>query len=308
MTETTLEFVVETRDRLDKLVLDVLPDYSRTQVQALIGEGRVLVNGEPSKPGVKLKGGETVLITIPVEEAGEDFIVPEDIPLKILYEDDVIAVIDKPAGMVVHPGVGNDSGTLANALLARYPELVDMQDDEDAEGRLGIVHRLDKETSGLIVIARNIDALRHLMTQFRERTVDKYYLALVEKAPRTPNGIIDAPIGRDPKQRKRMSVVRGGKPATTEFEVIDDDFRDNRALLRLKLLTGRTHQIRVHLAYINAPIVGDQVYGYRKQRVKMKRNFLHAAEIRFDHPVTGERLTFTSELPAGLKNIMDKLR
>lgn len=299
---------VNAGERLDKIVAARLPDLSRTQVQALIADGAVLVDGEPSKPGVKMKGGETVRIVLTIEPPEEDVIEPEEIALNIIYEDDDIAVIDKPAGMVIHPGVGNPRGTLVNALLARYPELVDMQDDEDAEGRMGIVHRLDKETSGLVVVARHIDALHNLMAQFRERTVDKYYLALVENTPKTHVGLIDAPIGRDPRQRKRMSVLRSGKAAQTEFEVIDSQFRDNRALLRLKILTGRTHQIRVHLAYINCPIVGDRVYGYRKQRVKLKRNFLHAAELHFDHPRTGERMTFTSELPVGLANVMEKLR
>jgi 23S rRNA pseudouridine1911/1915/1917 synthase len=210
--------------------------------------------------------------------------------------------------MVVHPGVAQERGTLVNALLARYPEMVDMQDDPRAEGRMGIVHRLDKETSGLLVTARHIDALADLMAQFKARTTEKIYIAMLEKIPETGKGIVDAPIGRDPKQRKRMSVVRGGKPAITEYEVIDDQFRDGRCLVRIKLQTGRTHQIRVHMAFLGCPVVGDTVYGYRRQRTSMKRHFLHAAELSFDHPRSGERMHFTSALPAGLQNLIDKLR
>ncbi|MEL7434376.1 MAG: RluA family pseudouridine synthase, partial [Chloroflexota bacterium] len=168
--------------------------------------------------------------------------------------------------------------------------------------------RLDKDTSGLIVIAKNIDALVHLMGQFKERTTDKTYLAMVERLPKTMMGRIDAPIGRDPKQRKRMGVVNGGKDAVTEFEVVDTEFRDGRALVRIKIETGRTHQIRVHMAFVGAPIIGDTVYGFNRQRIGLKRNFLHAHELAFDHPTTGERMTFTSALPAGLQNTLDKLR
>lgn len=302
-----IEFTVErSGQRLDKALLDWLPDYSRTQIQELIGQGHVKVSGQAAKPGNKLKGGERITITLPPEP--ETTIEPQDIPLNIRYEDKHIAVIEKAAGMVVHPGIAQEDGTLVNALLARYPELVDMQDDPVAEGRMGIVHRLDKDTSGLLVIARRIDPLTHLMRQFRERTVEKVYLALLERTPKTNQGIIDAPIGRDFKQRKRMGVRADGKSAQTEFEVIDSQFRDGRCLVRILIHTGRTHQIRVHMAFIGCPIVGDTVYGFKKQRVGLKRNFLHAAELAFDHPVTGERLRFTSELPKNLQNVMDKLR
>jgi 23S rRNA pseudouridine1911/1915/1917 synthase len=176
------------------------------------------------------------------------------------------------------------------------------------EKRMGIVHRLDKDTSGLLVIARTDAVRRKLAAQFQERTVEKIYLALLERTPQTRTGRIEAPIARDPQQRKRMAVVRGGRPAISEYTVIDDDFTEGQALVRIRLLTGRTHQIRVHMAFIGCPIVGDSVYGFRKQRVKLKRHFLHAAELTFDHPTTGERLHFTSPLPAGLQNVMEKLR
>ena len=223
----------------------------------------------------------------------------------MIYEDDDLAVIDKPAGMIVHPGDQNETGTLVSAALYRWPQIAAMNIEEK---RAGIVHRLDKDTSGLIVIAKNDRARRNLIDQFQARTVEKTYLALLEKRPDTITGRIEAPIARDPQQRKRMAVLRGGKPAVTEFSVIEDQFRDDQALVKVRLLTGRTHQIRVHMAFIGCPVVGDRVYGYRKQRLGLKRQFLHAAELSFDHPVTGERLHFESPLPSGLLNILEKLR
>ncbi len=307
MPEQTLTLSAdEPGQRLDKFLLAQLPGYSRAQAQALIRSGCVLVDGAARKTGYKFKGGEQVQVRIPPRE--ERSVEPEDIPLDIVYEDAQLAVINKAAGMVTHPGPGNESGTLVNALLARYPELADMMDDPQAQDRLGIVHRLDRGTSGLLVAARDKPSLLALMRQFQERSVDKVYLALLEQRPKSNTGLIDAPIARDPRQRKRMAVQRSGKPAQTEFEVLDDDFQGDRALVRLKLLTGRTHQIRVHMAFIGCPLVGDSVYGRRKQRVRLKRQFLHARELAFDHPVTGERLSFVSELPVGLRAVMDKLR
>jgi len=309
----SFEFEVAASDageRLDKLVLAALSDLTRAQVQTLIKEGRVTVDGRPIKAGVKLRGGEQIRIALLSDETTEeaDAIAPEAIDLKILYEDDDLVVLEKPAGLTVHPGVGNEQGTLANALLARYPELAEMQGAPEAEGRMGIVHRLDKDTSGLMVAARNLETLRALMNQFRERSVEKQYIALLERRPKTERGVIDAPIARDPRQRKRMAVVQGGRPAVTDFEIIDDNFLEDRALVRLTLHTGRTHQIRVHMAFIGCPVVGDRVYGFRKQRLSLKRQFLHAALLAFTHPRSGERLKFESPLPPGLQNILDKLR
>lgn len=292
--------------RLDLFVLEHLEGMSRAQAQKLIRAGRVLVDGRVEKAGFRFKGGERVEINIPPSE--EVSVEPEDIELEIVYEDEHLAVINKAAGMVVHPGAGNRGGTLVNALLARYPELAEMMDDPETGDRLGIAHRLDRGTSGLMVIAREKTTLMALMRQFRERSVDKRYLALLEKRPESNTGLVDAPIARHPRQRKRMSVQRRGKPAQTEFEVLDDDFQGDRALVQLKLLTGRTHQIRVHMAFIGCPVVGDAVYGYRKQRVRLKRQFLHASELAFDHPATGERMRFESELPVGLRAVMEKLR
>ncbi|MDQ7027894.1 MAG: RluA family pseudouridine synthase [Anaerolineae bacterium] len=302
-----MEFTIQNAgERLDKILVARLPDFSRAQIQHMISNGLVKVDGQSAKSGHKMKGGERVVVDIPPNE--EQIIAPEDIPLMVVYEDDDIAVIDKGADMVVHPGIGQESGTLVNALLAHYPQIIDMQDDPRAEGRMGIVHRLDKDTSGLIVTAKHITALENLMTQFQVRNVEKTYLALLERTPKTDKGIIEAPIGRDPKQRKRMAVVKEGKHALSEYEIIDLQFRDGRCLVKIKIHTGRTHQIRVHMAFIGCPIIGDTVYGYNRQRVGLKRNFLHASELSFDHPTTGERQHFQSELPIGLQNVMGKLR
>jgi 23S rRNA pseudouridine1911/1915/1917 synthase len=298
-----IEFTAPSGERLDKaIVAHVGEALSRAQIQALIKEGQVTVNGEQVKAGSRLKGGETIHVTIPPKR--QETIEPEAIPLDVIYEDSEIAVIDKPAGLIVHPGVANEKGTLVHALLARWPEIARMNIEDK---RMGIVHRLDKDTSGLMVIARNDAVRRKLAAQFQERTVEKAYLALLERTPQTRTGRIEAPIARDPQQRKRMAVVRGGRPAITEYVVIDDDFKEGQALVRIRLLTGRTHQIRVHMAFIGCPIVGDRVYGFRKQRVTLKRHFLHAAELAFDHPTTGERLHFTSPMPAGLANVLEKL-
>jgi 23S rRNA pseudouridine1911/1915/1917 synthase len=306
MTEQQVEFKATTPgERLDKLIVAEIGDgLSRAQIQTLIKDGLVTVDGAAVKPGVKLKGGELISLTIPAR-GDNDVVKPEAIPLRVLFEDKDIAVIDKPAGMTVHPGVGNETGTLVSAMLAHWPEIAKMNTNEK---RAGIVHRLDKDTSGLMVIAKNDVSRRRLMEQFQSRTVEKTYLALLEKAPPTQIGRVEAPIARDPNQRKRMAVVRGGKPAISEYRVIESEFSGDQALVRVNLLTGRTHQIRVHMAFIDAPIVGDSVYGFRKQRVKLKRHFLHAAELAFDHPRTGERLRFESPLPPGLANVLEKLR
>lgn len=306
MTEERIEFTApDAGERVDKTIMTHIGDrLSRAQLQALMTEGRVTVDEKIVKPGIKLKGGEVIVLHIPQREEPEA-VEPEDIELNVLYEDDDLAVIDKPAGMTVHPGVNNEKGTLVSAIMSRWPQIMAMNVEEK---RAGIVHRLDKDTSGLIVIAKNDRARRRLSAQFQDRTVEKTYLALVERRPQTTVGRIEAPIARDPQQRKRMAVVRGGKPAISEFEVIEDDFVGEQALLRVKIQTGRTHQIRVHLAFIGAPVVGDSVYGFRKQRVRLKRHFLHAAELHFDHPTSGERLHFEAPLPVGLQNILEKLR
>lgn len=287
--------------RLDKVLAARFEEFSRTQIQQLIKDEDVLVNDKPSKPSYKLEPGDTVWIKLPLPDE-EYEIIPEDIPLDVLFEDEHIAVINKPAGMVVHPGHGNTEGTLVHALMARYDSLPFLEDDP---ARAGIVHRLDKDTSGVLVVALNDASRDDLLAQFKDRTIEKHYLALTDGHPPNDRGIIDAPIGRDPKQRKRMAVLREGRDAVTEFSV--RTLYKDHALLDVHPVTGRTHQIRVHLAFINCPVVGDTVYGYRKQRINMKRLFLHAYRITLDHPATGERLTVEAPLPVGLQDILYKL-
>jgi 23S rRNA pseudouridine1911/1915/1917 synthase len=290
-------------ERLDKILVAHLGDQlTRSQIQALIKEGQVTVNGDSVKAGVKLKGGEHITIVVPPAPP-DTTVQPEDIPLDVVYEDDDLAVINKPAGLIVHPGSGNETGTLVNALLARYPQLAEIG---YAPKRRGIVHRLDKDTSGLIIVAKTAMTMQRLMAQFQKRTVSKTYIALLEHTPKTPTGRITVPLARDPVRRKQMAATRSGKPAITEFTVIER-FKDGKALVRVDLLTGRTHQIRVHMAFIGCPIIGDSVYGFRKQHL-LNRQFLHATRLCFDHPQTGERLCFDAPLPPELENVLATLR
>lgn len=304
MTEpTTVTFTNSAAgERLDKLITAHLgAGYSRAQVQKWIDERHVTVDGAAVKAGVKLRGGEEIHIRIP-PAAHDETVQPEPIPLDILYADEDIAVIDKPAGLIVHPGVGNEQGTLVNALLEHFPEIAQMP---VAPKRRGIIHRLDKDTSGVLLIARTAAAMHRLMEQFQARTVEKIYLTLVERPPKTPTGRIDAPIDRDPENRKRMKAQRGGRSAVTEFETLTR-YREGQALVRVRLLTGRTHQIRVHMAFIGCPVVGDTVYGFRRQRL-LRGQFLHATRLCFDHPTTGQRMCFEAPLPARLSAILDTL-
>jgi len=296
-----IEFTAgEAGERLDKALAGWLGDLSRSQIQALIREGLVLVNGRAVKASYRLEGGEAIEVRVPLaeEEAGPR---PEHIPLDVLYEDEQVAVVNKPAGMVVHPAFGHTSGTLVNAVLARWPQIATFSEPS----RAGIVHRLDKDTSGVLVVAKTPEALESLRAQFKARQVRKRYLALVEGIPATPDGVIDAPIGRDPTQRKRMAVLRDGREAVTEFCVIEH--YAEHSLLEVFPKTGRTHQIRVHLAFIGHPVVGDTVYGRRRQAIRLKRHFLHAAAITFTRPGTSETLTVEAPLPVGLANILAKL-
>jgi 23S rRNA pseudouridine1911/1915/1917 synthase len=297
-----VEFTVEDLigERLDKALTTRFEQLSRAQIQNLIRDGQVMINGKPAKASYRLEGGEQVLMHIP-ESDEDDAPQAESIPLVILYEDDHVAVIDKPAGMVVHPAYGHSSGTLVNAILARWPQIAEFSEPE----RAGIVHRLDKETSGVILVAKTVEALDDLREQFKERTIRKRYLALVEGMPGTPEGLIDAPIGRDSNQRKRMTVTPDGRQAVTEFHVLEH-FAEH-SLVEVLPKTGRTHQIRVHLAFIGCPVVGDTVYGRRKQRIKMKRHFLHAASITFDLPGSIETITVEARLPVGLQDVLNKL-
>jgi 23S rRNA pseudouridine1911/1915/1917 synthase len=285
-------------ERLDRFVALRSPELSRSYIQKLIEEGWITVNSRLAKSSLKLKLGDSVVVTEPPPEPSP--LTPEHIPLNVHYEDADIIVIDKPAGMTTHPAPGSRSGTLVNALLGLLPKLAESDNPE----RPGIVHRLDKETSGLIVVAKNRKALETLSNQFKSRRVKKVYLALVKGHVKPDRGLIDAPIGRDPVHRQRMAVINSGRPSQTAYRV--KRYLEGYTLLELKPETGRTHQIRVHLAEIGYPVVGDAVYGSKSTLVP--RQFLHAYKLTFRLPSNGEQVTFTTQLPDDLKAALEKIK
>ena len=294
-------FVVEAaQPRLDRYLAAQLADHSRAEVQRWVKEGLAQVNDRPARSGMALKPGDVITLTIP--DPVPTRLLPEDIPLVILYEDEDVIAIDKPAGMVVHPAVGHSRGTLVNAILWHFPDLEGVGES----GRPGIVHRLDKDTSGIILVAKNARAHRHLQAQFKDRTIEKTYLALVHGHVSPEQGIIDAPIGRHQRHRKRMAVAPAnrGREAQTEYEVVA--YYDVNTLAAAHPLTGRTHQIRVHFASIGHPVVGDVVYG-RRDVYKLGRHFLHAHRIRFRRPADEEIVTLISPLPSALQALLDEL-
>src|SRR5215207_7457911 len=285
--------------RLDRYVADQLPDLSRGTVQGLIESGRVRVDGRQRKPKFRMTPGEVVSVEIPPPRIDE--ILPDPIPLAIVYEDADVIVIDKPAGMVVHPAPGHPRGTLANALVAHVPGI-----SVGGTLRPGIVHRLDKDTSGLIVAAKTDRGRNALVAQWEGRSVEKTYLALVSGVVEDTEATIDAPIGRDPKNRQRMAVVRSGRPAVTHFRVIERFL--NATLLEVSIETGRTHQIRVHLAFIGHPVVGDRIYGRDHPADSyLQRQFLHASGLGFRLP-DGPHKQFAAPLPEALERTLNQLR
>ena len=290
----------EAGERLDKVVAGQRPDLSRAHIQRLVEEKRLLINGKPGKSGLKLRGGEHLTLYIPAPQPLAH-LEAENIPLDIVYEDDAVVVINKPAGLVVHPAPGHTSGTLVNALLYHVPNL-----NINGNQRPGIVHRLDKDTSGLLVAAKTDAALGNLIEQMKNRETLKEYRTLVEGTVQPPAGIVDAPIGRDQAKRKQMAVTRNGKPARTHFQVTEQ--LNQHAYITARLETGRTHQIRVHMAYMKHPVVGDPVYGFRKPSLPLKRQFLHAYKLGFKLPSTGEYREFEAALPNDLQVILDKAR
>lgn len=287
--------------RLDAALVLALPGQSRTRVTQTIRAGRILVDGKPAKPSLTIEPGMHILL-LPPDQGGtpnaiESVSTP---PLDIVYEDDQILVVNKQAGVVVHRAPGHASGTLVDALLAYTPDV----DGGDDESRPGIVHRLDKDTSGLLVIAKTAQAHAALSQQMAERSMIKRYLALVEGTMAASDGVIEAAIGRDPRNRQRMAVaseVRGGREARTRFHVLEA--RKGRSLVEAQLETGRTHQIRVHFAAIHHPVVGDTAYG-RPQPPQPPRQFLHAAHLELTHPSTGEWMIFDAPLPEDLKEFL----
>jgi len=304
-------------ERLDRFLAAAQRDLSRSRIQALIRDGRVTIGGRAARASQRLRAGERVAVDLPPPRTVA--LEPEAIPLAVVHEDADLIVVDKPAGLVVHPGAGVARGTLVHALLHHAPGIADV----GGAGRPGIVHRLDKQTSGLMVVAKSPAAYRALVEMLRARSVRRRYLALVWGSPRAASGVIEGAIGRDPRRRQRMAVVmRGGKPARTRWR-LRERF-GAAALLEATLDTGRTHQIRVHLAHAGLPVVGDPVYGGRgKSQLNagegerslraallagLPRQALHATELEFPHPITGEALRFASPPPEDFRVALERLR
>ncbi len=301
------------RRRLDQFLSESDLEISRSQVKHLIEKGSIILNEKDTKPGVRLKAGDVISGTLPAPEPLS--LEPQALPLSILYEDPSIIVVDKPAGMVVHPAVGAPSGTLVNALLHHCKDLAGI----NGVLRPGIVHRLDKDTSGVMVIAKDDQAYQGLSRQFKERTVEKAYLAIAYGQFREAEGLIDSPIGRHPVERKRMSIrTKKGRTAVTRWKVLES----LKGFSSLEVLpeTGRTHQIRVHLSSIGHPLLGDQVYG-KKGRIgsihepllkecvlRLHRQALHARRLAIDHPRTGQRMLFASPVPQDMQEVLGCLR
>ena len=289
--------------RLDKYLAEQLENYSRSYIQRIIAEGGVTLDGFPVyKKSELINPGAEVEITIP--PVRETTLKPEIFPLEILFENDELIVVNKPAGMVVHPSLGHASGTLVQAVLGYAPEI------EGVGGikRPGLVHRLDQYTSGVILLAKNDRAHQFLQDQFRSRSVDKVYLALVDGRPPTPQGRVEVAIGRDPKYRQRMAPVveREGKEAISEYYTVE--VYPQHTLLKVIILTGRTHQIRIHLAYLGCPVVGDTTYGRKKPTINIQRQFLHANRISILLPGEKDKRTFEAPLAEDLIEILDSLR
>jgi 23S rRNA pseudouridine1911/1915/1917 synthase len=301
--QATFIFEEQQAQRLDKFLVERLPELSRSRIQSLIKEGFVHVDGVvPRKAGQILEGRALVEVHLPASEPVD--LIPEAIPLEIIYEDGDLMVVNKPAGMVVHPAAGHRAGTLVHAALAHAPEMEGI----GGEQRPGVVHRLDKNTSGLILLAKNDAMHRWLQDQFRLRKIQKVYLALVDGHPPTPSGRIEAPIGRSLKERKRMAVVtpEKGRSAVSEYHTLESFAA--HTLLEVHPITGRTHQIRLHLAFLGCPVVGDTVYGRRHATLPLERHFLHALRITVRLPGAKHPSTFEAPLPPELTKILEQLR
>jgi len=297
------QFSEEGSIRLDKFLVSRLPEYSRSRLQALIERGSILVDGQPArKSGQMIDQRNIIQVHIPPPEPTD--LVPETIPLDIIFENDELMVVNKPAGMVVHPAAGHSSGTLVHAALAHAPEMEGI----GGEKRPGVVHRLDKDTSGLIVLAKNDQAHRILQDQFRLRRTVKTYLVLVDGKPPTLSGRIEAPVGRDSTHRKMMTVtgIKKGREAVSEYRTLET-FQDH-TLLEVHPLTGRTHQIRVHMQFIGCPVTGDLVYGHKHATLPISRQFLHAARLTILIPGESIPRTFEAPLPVELEQVLVQLR
>jgi 23S rRNA pseudouridine1911/1915/1917 synthase len=291
--------------RLDRYLAGSLANMSRSQLQNLISEGAIQVNGRVSKPGYALRAGDEIMVDLAASSARTPQVKARALPLDIVYEDADLLVINKAPGMVVHPAPGHSEDTLVNALLAYYPQIQTSEQDQ----RPGIVHRLDRDTSGLLIVAKNPRTQAALAEQMQRHEIVKRYLALVEGNISLDQGSIDAPIGRDPRNRQQMAITAtgvGSREARTHFRVVERFAR--HTLLLIQLETGRTHQIRVHLKAIGHPVVGDPTYGSGSviRGSKLQRQFLHSHQLQFIHPISGESLQFEAPLPADLQSILDR--
>ena len=306
LTAETKEYPVEDfQPRLDSYLTSVEPQLTRSQWRGYIRQGCVLVNANAAKAAQRLRPGDLVAFTLPPPRPTG--IAPQWMPLTVVHQDDQLMVIDKPPGLSVHPGPGHPDQTLVNGLLALCPDMKDVG-VIGGEIRPGIVHRLDKDTSGLMMVARTQTAHNDLSTQIRDRRVTKGYLALVSGQPSQESGVVDAPVGRDPYHRKRMAVVAGGRESRTRYRVLEH--LSGWSLIELYLETGRTHQVRVHMAHLGHPLFGDRVYGRPQDEIEraIDRHFLHAHHLGFKHPASGEPVEFRSELPADLAGVVERLK
>lgn len=286
--------------RIDVYLSENMEDMSRSHVQKLILQNNILVNDKSIKSNYKVRAEDNIKVAIP--EPVKLDLIAEDIDIEILYEDEDLAVVNKPQGMVVHPAAGNYTGTLVNALLGKCN-----LSSINGVVRPGIVHRIDKDTSGILVIAKNDNSHKHLAEQIKNHSVKRLYIALVEGIIKNEQGTINLPIGRHPVERKKMAVVnRNGRNAITHYRVLER-YREN-TLIEARLETGRTHQIRVHMSYIGHPLVGDPVYGYKKQKYKLRGQALHAKTLGFIHPTKCEYMEFTAPLPEYFENLLNKLK
>jgi len=304
VTTDSADFVHEgPEDRLDRALALRYPDETRSRWQSLIHAGLVQVNGRAvMRAGYRLRAGDRVRGDIPA--AAPSTLLPEAIPLEIVFESQDLMVVNKPAGMVVHPGPGHPGGTLVHAALAHDPDMGGV----GGEIRPGVVHRLDRDTSGLILLAKNDKTHQFLQRLFKEHAITKTYLALVEAIPATPSGRVEASIGRDPRNRQRMTIMAGakGRAAVTEFRTLETF--GQRALLEVSPLTGRTHQIRVHLASIGCPVLGDTVYGRRRLGLSVERQMLHAWRLSLPSPSGAEHWSFEAPLPEDFVHVVEQLR
>ena len=298
-----IELIAEIEDtgtRLDVFINKKVETLSRSRIHKLIEEGMVRVNGIDAKPSMKVKDNQAIVIVLPEPKKLE--LSAEDISIEILYEDNDIIVVNKPKGLVVHPACGNASGTLVNALLFKCGQLSSI----NGVVRPGIVHRIDKDTSGVLVVAKNDNSHNGLSQQLKEHSIKRTYIALVNGNIKTQSGVINAPIGRHKVERKKMAVVdTGGRYAVTRFQVLENI--NGYTLIKAILETGRTHQIRVHMSYIGFPLVGDEVYGLKKPKLKVKGQMLHAEVLGFIHPATGNYMEFKAPIPDEFREVLDKL-